>query len=127
LRGRDGRTGSDDPDAWVELLPRTRLQPDTRHLFRLPATPEVTSVRLDVFPDGGLARLRLYGELGAEGRAALGLRWLNSLPATQARQVLQDECGLDPAEAEEVAASRPAGDLGALPDRVRSLLTGNLP
>jgi allantoicase len=118
LRSVDGRT---------ELLPRTRLQPDTRHLFRLPATPEVTSVRLDVFPDGGLARLRLYGELGAEGRAAIGLRWLNSLPTAQARQVLQEECGLDPAEAEMVLAGRPVGDLGALPDRVRSLLTGREP
>jgi allantoicase len=127
LRGRDGRAGSDDPASWVELLPRTRLQPDTRHLFRLPATHEITDARLDVFPDGGLARLRLYGELGAEGRAALGLRFVNSLPSAQARQVLQDEGGLDPAEAEKLVAGRPAGDLGALPDRVRSLLTGRMP
>ena len=42
--------------------------------------PEVTAARLDVFPDGGLARVRLYGELSAEGLAELGLRWLNSLP-----------------------------------------------
>ncbi len=85
LRGRDGGEGL------TELLPRTRLQPDTRHLFRLPGGPEVAAVRLDVFPDGGLARVRLYGELSARGLAALARRWLDSLPAAQARQVLADD------------------------------------
>jgi allantoicase len=115
LRSLDGQT---------ELLPRTRLQPDTRHLFRLPGTDEVSGVRLDVFPDGGLARVRLYGELSSHGLAELGRRWLNSLPAGQARQVLEHEAGLDAAEAERVVAGRPVGDLGALPDPVRSLLAG---
>jgi allantoicase len=48
--------------AWAELLPRTRLQPDTRHRFRIGDAPPVDEVRLDVHPDGGMARLRLYGE-----------------------------------------------------------------
>ncbi|TIC89137.1 allantoicase [Nocardioides sp. GY 10113] len=59
------------PDGDVDLLPRTRLQPDTRHVFVVEgtagaATP-VESVRLDVFPDGGMARLRVWGELVAAG------------------------------------------------------------
>ena len=91
LRGRPGRAVTDDPGAWTELLPRTRLQPDTRHLFRVPDSAEVTDVRVDVFPDGGLARVRLYGELSARGLAALARRWLDSLPAAQARQVLADD------------------------------------
>jgi allantoicase len=47
----------------VELLPRTRLQPDTRHRFPLATGTDtvVTQVRLDVYPDGGMARLRLRG------------------------------------------------------------------
>jgi allantoicase len=113
LRGRDGRAGSDDPAAWTELLPRTRLQPDTRHLFRLPATTEVTGVRLDVFPDGGLARVRLYGDLSAQGLAELGLRWLNSLPPAQARQVLPT-CCTSRAWVERMAAGRPYPDVDAL-------------
>jgi allantoicase len=126
LRGTDTRTGSAGSTAdWVELLPRTRLQPDTRHLFRLPAAAEVKAVRLDVFPDGGMARVRLYGDLSGPGRAELGLRWLNSLPAAQVRRVLADECGLDPAETDRVVAGRPVTDPGALPAAVRSLLTGS--
>jgi allantoicase len=50
----------------VTLLPRGPVQPDTRHVLPVhgdaAATP-VDHVRLDVFPDGGLARLRVLGEL----------------------------------------------------------------
>src|SRR3712207_2851552 len=70
-RGPGARAGSED---WTELLPRTRLQPDTRHLFRLPDVGEVDTVRLDVFPDGGMARVRLHGAVSDRGRAELGLR-----------------------------------------------------
>ncbi len=52
----------DDPGgAAVELLPRTRLQPDTRHRFLIGAQPVATHLRLDIYPDGGMARLRLLG------------------------------------------------------------------
>jgi allantoicase len=52
--------GADGAD--FELLPRTRLQPDTRHRFILSDVDTVvTEVRLDVYPDGGMARLRLHG------------------------------------------------------------------
>jgi allantoicase len=63
-----------------ELLPRTRVQPDTRHRFVLENRPEATQVRLDVLPDGGLARLRVYGEITADARAALAQRWRDTTP-----------------------------------------------
>jgi allantoicase len=72
---------------WVELLPRTALQPDTRHRFRLVDGPPVRQVRMDVYPDGGMARLRLHGALTTVGREDLVLRWFNRLPATQALAV----------------------------------------
>jgi allantoicase len=50
------------PD-WRELLPRTPLEADQRHAFD--AAPRsvggVTHVRFNIFPDGGVARLRLFG------------------------------------------------------------------
>ncbi|WP_113702619.1 allantoicase [Nonomuraea lactucae] len=52
-----------DGDREIELLPRTRLQPDTPHRFRLGHTEPVTHVRVDIYPDGGLARVRLHGHL----------------------------------------------------------------
>ena len=74
---------------------------------------EVTAVRLDVFPDGGMARVRLYGDLSAQGLAELGLRWLNSLPAAQAAPLLATCCA-SRAWVERMAAGRPYPDLDAL-------------
>jgi allantoicase len=66
--------GWDDPSSWAPLLPRTALRPDTPHRFRVsPAACEL--VRLDVLPDGGVARLRLYGSLTAEGLVRVRDRW----------------------------------------------------
>ncbi|GAA4580611.1 allantoicase [Planotetraspora phitsanulokensis] len=58
-----GQAALDDPGAWFPLLPRTRLQPDTRHRFRLDSDRRMTHARLDIYPDGGLGRLRLLGTL----------------------------------------------------------------
>ncbi|MFC4059806.1 allantoicase [Planomonospora corallina] len=52
------------PDGEIVLLPKTRLLPDTRHRFRIAETAVVTHVRVDIYPDGGLARVRLHGVLG---------------------------------------------------------------
>lgn len=74
LTGFDDRRPPDDKASSWTILPRTRLQPDTRHRFRL-ASPEVTSVRVDIYPDGGLARLRLWGDLRRETEQDLIARW----------------------------------------------------
>ena len=65
----------DEPSSWRPLLARTPLLPDTPHRFRIAAAAPCDLVRLDVFPDGGVARLRLYGSLTAEGLAQVRRRW----------------------------------------------------
>ncbi|MGY1689056.1 allantoicase [Geodermatophilus sp. SYSU D01105] len=109
------------PDGEVVVLPRTRLQPDTRHRFVLDGGPAVERVRLDVFPDGGMARLRLWGRPTAAGRAALGRRWFEALPDVQALEVL-GSVGVPPADAGRLVGGRalPAD----LPPAVRGLLEG---
>jgi allantoicase len=74
-----GEGGGSDLE-WRQILPRTRVQPDTRHRFVLDNAPEATHVRLDVFPDGGLARLRVFGEIADGPRAALAQRWRETAP-----------------------------------------------
>jgi allantoicase len=64
-----------DPSSWHPLLQRTPLQPDTPHRFRIASSAPCDLVRLDVFPDGGVARLRLYGTLTPEGLAQVRRRW----------------------------------------------------
>ena len=103
------------------LLPRTRLQPDTRHRFVVEGAQGVDRVRLDVYPDGGMARLRLWGRPTAAGRSALGRRWFDALPDVQALEVL-GAAGLPPEEAGRLIRSRPVS--GELPSAVARLLDG---
>lgn len=64
---------------WQPVLARIRLQPDTRHRFLVDGTP-ATDVRLDVYPDGGMARLRLWGSPTEDGLGALRSRWAETGP-----------------------------------------------
>jgi allantoicase len=74
VRGHTG--GPWEADAsWAPLLPRTPLLPDTPHRFRVGPSAARDLARLDVFPDGGVARLRLYGSLTPEGLAQVRRRW----------------------------------------------------
>lgn len=79
-----------DAGRWFELLPRTRLQPDTRHQYVLDGSGSdrarlATHVRLDVYPDGGLARLRVHGEIDDATRAAMEGRYRELLPVVHRR------------------------------------------
>jgi allantoicase len=50
---------------WKEILPKTRLKADARHFFEKELSPLAgcTHVRLNIYPDGGVSRLRLWGTL----------------------------------------------------------------
>jgi len=47
--------------AWRPLLPESKLGADARHFFTVSDAAPATHVRLSIFPDGGIARLRLWG------------------------------------------------------------------
>jgi allantoicase len=64
-----------DQPSWQPLLERTPLLPDTPHRFRIASAVPCNLVRLDVFPDGGVARLRLHGSLTVDGLAQVHRRW----------------------------------------------------
>jgi len=51
---------------WRELMPRTPLTGDSHNQLAVPAAPAATHLRLRIFPDGGVARLRVYGEVVAD-------------------------------------------------------------
>ncbi len=48
---------------WQEILPKTKLQADTRHYFERELSPisDCTHLRLNIYPDGGVSRLRVWG------------------------------------------------------------------
>ncbi|WP_433295238.1 allantoicase [Actinoplanes sp. CA-030573] len=48
---------------WVPLVPRSPLEGDTRNLFPVDDARRFTHVRLTIYPDGGVARLRVHGDV----------------------------------------------------------------
>lgn len=51
-----------DPSVkWTKIVPRAKLQPHDRHSFTPRVLVPATHVRLNIYPDGGVARLRLFG------------------------------------------------------------------
>jgi allantoicase len=51
---------------WREILPRSPLQGDSHNFFAIEAASRAMFVRLRIFPDGGVARLRVYGTVIAD-------------------------------------------------------------
>jgi allantoicase len=51
--------------SWVELLVQSKLRAHHRHVFarELRKGPPVSHVRLNIYPDGGVSRLRVYGRI----------------------------------------------------------------
>jgi allantoicase len=58
-------TLTDPALAWKSVLPRTKLQAHTRHLFQkeLLEAGIASHLRFNIFPDGGVSRLRAYGRI----------------------------------------------------------------
>ena len=48
---------------WKEILPQVPLLRGSPNLFAIEKTEDFTHVRLNIFPDGGVARFRVYGDV----------------------------------------------------------------
>ncbi|WP_123023922.1 allantoicase [Mycolicibacterium stellerae] len=70
----------DDEHGWarvpfdVPVLPRTRIAADHRRLFRVDASG-ITALRVQAYPDGGIARVRAFGSPTAAGVERLRALW----------------------------------------------------
>ena len=49
--------------AWKEILPKSPLDAGSRNFFECKSNETFTHIRLHIYPDGGVARLRVYGEV----------------------------------------------------------------
>ena len=74
VQGPEGAEWIDAPEAritelvaserWAPLLPEVKLGPHRRHFFRdeiARPTPPATHLRVNIYPDGGLSRVRVWG------------------------------------------------------------------
>lgn len=108
---------TDDPERaeYRELLGRTKLQAHTRHYFEeeLAELGPVSHVRINVFPDGGVSRLRVYGTVSEEVRRELGIARLDTLPPSKAKAAFA-ACSSASRWVEAMLAARPFGSYARL-------------
>lgn len=52
-----------DKGEWEEVLPKSPLQPGSQNFFEISDRSIYTHLKLHIYPDGGVARLKVYGEV----------------------------------------------------------------
>jgi allantoicase len=120
------RDSSFEAADWHALLSQTKLKANDRRIFskQLQDVGPVTHVRLQIYPDGGVSRLRVWGRAEqrpsaqSPGRSegwSQRIERFNALPSTQARKELLDCCGSNK-WAEQVLARRPFANASQLRD-----------
>lgn len=60
---------SGDPDAntkWEEILSKSPLKPGSQNLYECVSRKRFTHIRLQIYPDGGVARFRVFGEVSVD-------------------------------------------------------------
>lgn len=102
-------------DQWVPVLARTKLQAHTRHFYskELQASGPFTHLRLRIFPDGGVSRLRVHGVVTSAGREQTVIAMLDSLDDAALHAELKTCCG-STAWVHAMTKARPYGSLAHL-------------
>jgi allantoicase len=108
----DDLPATGDP-RWREVAPRAGLRPHDRREVTIEGASVATFARFNIYPDGGVARLRLIGRPTPRGRRRATLAWLDTAPADQARAALAPCCGAA-AWVESMIDARPFAGLAGL-------------
>ena len=66
VEGCFSRTKPNKKTKWIRLLGKKKLGPNKNHSFKSQNKSVFNYIRLNIFPDGGVARLRLYGKIEIE-------------------------------------------------------------
>ena len=48
---------------WINILKKKSTKPNSHHFFNIKNKSIFTHVKLNIYPDGGVARIRIYGEM----------------------------------------------------------------
>jgi allantoicase len=56
----------DERVQWTQILPQLPLTGDTQNPFAIASEQRFTHLRFKIYPDGGVARLRVYGEVAPD-------------------------------------------------------------
>ena len=102
------------PDgAWRPACDQVAVAAHDVNRIALPQPVDADRIRLDIFPDGGVARLRVWGEPRADALAAVRMLYVNSLFDQAAREFFHTACAAG-RWVETMVAERPYADAAEL-------------
>ena len=61
LEGTYSATIPNEQTVWTEIIKQTEVKPDSHNLIEVNSEIQFNYLRFNIFPDGGVARLRVYG------------------------------------------------------------------
>jgi len=98
---------------WHAVLVQAKLEADRAHAFELSPWTTASHVRLNIYPDGGISRFRVFSEPDAAARRRAVLRQLNASDEPDLRALLADFCAA-PEWIDRLAGKRPFSSSAAL-------------
>jgi allantoicase len=104
---------SEDGSTWALVLDRVAVSPHESARVDLPAPTHTTYLRVDIHPDGGLARIKALGRPDCQAAVEKRLAYLNSLTDQAARRFFRHACD-SAAWADVMLAGRPYSGVDAL-------------
>jgi allantoicase len=106
------------------ILSRTKLGADSLHVFERELKPVTACrVRLRIYPDGGIGRLRLFGTPTEAGRAAHRTRLFNALTPSESVKCFLSCCG-SRRWADAMTAARPFSSVSAVTEAAQRAWRG---
>ncbi len=73
---------------WKVILPQSALEPGSQNFFEIKDDEVYTHIRLHIYPDGGVARLKVYGEVFKDWNTVDGREILNLAAATNGAKAI---------------------------------------
>jgi allantoicase len=101
---------SEDGAAWNEVATMAEVERDTVNVLALSDPVHAAHLRLDIHPDGGVARLRVRGRPDPDGAGRLRLLYLNALFDAEAHRFFETACA-STTWVGQMMASRPYRDV----------------
>jgi allantoicase len=105
------KTDPDENTSWTELVKKSELEGDSQRFFPISNDNQWSHIRLNIFPDGGIARLRVFGEAALVETASDRDQWIDLVSSAAGGRALKcnnmhfgDMCNL--------LSTRPVANMG---------------
>ncbi len=101
----------DENTVWTQLIPKTDIEGDSRRYFSVNNEDSWSYARLNIYPDGGIARLRIHGEPASNTDPAERDRWVDLVSRVAGGSAI--ECNnMHYGDMKNLLSNRPVANMG---------------